>query len=213
MGGGGGGGITTDHLKFSRNLSLESQNKRLRWARNTRRKTTRETTDRGLPPTCEIFVNSPGSDREELEMENFSYHSQNNYLPVPHSEYKVSQSLSRALQSLNWSKLRRRSHPLSWSSLCLNLIFLAQTFQRYSVESDTDGQVSSMTRLSVPSITPPGLSKSYGIKSVLNISLASLFPSLSASRDPDPGLSTARSTVSTSFTETGDQSEFLCPNN
>ena len=89
VGGGGGGGITTDHLKFSRNLSLESQNKKLRWARNTRRKTTRETTERGLPPTCEIFVNSPGSDREELEMDNYSYNSQNNYLPVPHSDYKV----------------------------------------------------------------------------------------------------------------------------
>ena len=85
-----GGGVITDHLKFSRNLSLESQNKRLRWARNTRRKTTRETSEKGLPPTCEIFVNSPGSDREELEMDNYSYNSQNNFLPVPHSDYKVS---------------------------------------------------------------------------------------------------------------------------
>ena len=89
--GGNGGGIT-EHLKFSRNLSLESQNKRLRWARNTRRRTTRETSERGLPPTCEIFVNSPGSDRDELEMDNYSYNSQNNYLPVPHSDYKVSLS-------------------------------------------------------------------------------------------------------------------------
>ena len=70
--------------------------------------------------------------------------------------------------------------------------------------------MSSMTRLSVPSITPPGLAKSYGIKSVLNISLASLFPSLSASREQEPGPSTARSTVSTSCTEAGDQSESLC---
>ena len=89
-------------------------------------------------------------------------------------------------------------------------IFLVQTFQRYSIESDTPHQVSSMTRLSVPSITPPGLAKSYGIKSVLNISLASLFPSLSASREQEPGPSTARSTVSTSCTEAGDQSESLC---
>ena len=62
------------------------------------------------------------------------------------------------------------------------------------MESDTAQQVSSMTRLSVPSITPPGLAKSYGIKSVLNISLASLFPSLSTSREQEQ----ARSTVSTS---------------
>lgn len=69
------------------------------------------------------------------------------------------------------------------------------------MESDTPQQVS---RLSVPSITPPGLAKSYGIKSVLNISLASLFPSMSASKEPDLGLSTARSTISTSYTD-GDQ--------
>ena len=83
-------------------------------------------------------------------------------------------------------------------------IFLVQTFQRYSIESDTPHQVSSMTRLSVPSITPPGLAKSYGIKSVLNISLASLFPSMSASREQEQGQSTARSTLSTSFTEAGE---------
>ena len=74
-----------------------------------------------------------------------------------------------------------------------------------------------MTRLSVPSINPPSLAKSYGIKSVLNISLASLFPSLSPSREQDPGPSTARSTVSTSFTESGDllqlQTERFWPNN
>ena len=79
-------------LRFSRNLSLESQNKRLRWARNTWRKTVREgegKADKGLPPTFEIFVNSPGSDREETEMDNFSYNSQSNYLPVPTSDCKV----------------------------------------------------------------------------------------------------------------------------
>ena len=87
----------SDHLKFSRNLSLESQNKRLRWARNTRRKTAREAegrAEKGLPPTFEIFVNSPGSDREETELDNFSYHSQNNYLPLPTSDYKVRLFLS-----------------------------------------------------------------------------------------------------------------------
>ena len=85
-----------EHLKFSRNLSLESQNKRIRWARTTRSRTVREGEGREgrgdnkvLPPTFEMFVNSPGSDRDEPEQDNFSYHSQSNYLPVPTSDYKV----------------------------------------------------------------------------------------------------------------------------
>ena len=41
----------------------------------------------------------------------------------------------------------------------------------------------------MPTITPPGLVKSYGIKSVLNISLSSLFPSLSTSKDQEAAIS------------------------
>ena len=109
--------------------------------------------ERGLPPTCEIFVNSPGSDREdreETDPDNFSFNSQNNYLPVPSSDLK-----------------------------------------RFSLEGDSPG-LSTVSRLSVPSITPPGLAKSYGIKSVLNISLSSLFPSLSSSKDQEPTVSVVR---------------------
>ena len=66
------------------------------------------------------------------------------------------------------------------------------SLQRHSIELDTPG-MSTMTRLSVPTITSPGLVKSYGIKSVLNISLSSLFPSLST-KDQEPTLSGVRDT-------------------
>ena len=55
-------------------------------------------------------------------------------------------------------------------------------FKRFSLEVEEE-KPSLGARLSVPTNSTPGLSKSYGIRSVLNVSLSSLFPALSAAEN------------------------------
>ena len=124
---------------MGRNLSLESQHKRLRWAGNNHSSQTSTSRSFRLtpePPNLPVTfeVNSPINDQSQ---DNFSFQ-----LPLP-------------------------GHP---------------DFKRFSLEVEEE-KPSLGARLSIPSNSTPGLSKSYGIKSVLNVSLSSLFPALSAAEN------------------------------
>ena len=88
-----------DSLRFGRNLSLEGQNKRLRWARHG---PDNNMADKEIIPTSppappyEIVINSPGSASEKSEV--MTPADPANHLPLPgHPDYKVSQIKSLIL--------------------------------------------------------------------------------------------------------------------
>ena len=127
----------------ARNLSLESQHKKLRWAAAGQRAGQASRSFRLTPEPSylastrlEISINSPDSAISERDDNTAS----NIQLPLPgHPDFKRS--------SLD-------------------------------IEEEMTSREQAGPRLSIPTLSTSGLSKSYGIKSVLNVSLSSLFPAL-----------------------------------